>query len=241
MSETQQPGMETRRRLLEVACEMFAEVGYEQTTLALISTRAKANKASINYHFRSKEALYQECWRLILRRSNEAHPPQGGVPADAPAEERLRGRVRSILARMADRTRSEFQLVFREIANPTGLLSEIMSEFIEPMYAGFAAVVAELLGPKATDLHRDLCLRSILGQCMDLMAMEQRRAAAPPSTSTVGPPRLNADLETVADHITRFSLAGIRETRRFLESTADASGAEPSRSSSGARRPRATR
>ena len=225
MDQAQHHGAETRHRLLEVACELFAELGYEQATLAQICKRAGANKAAVNYHFRSKEALYQECWRLLLRRSNEAHPPEGGVAAGAPAEERLRGRIRSLLGRMADGAHQEFQLAFREMVNPTGLLAEVMRDCMEPMHAGFAAVIGELLGPRAAALHRDLCLRSIMGQCLDLVAMERRRAAFHAAGRVHGPPPLNADLETVADHITRFSLAGIRETRRSLEEAG--AGANP--------------
>lgn len=217
MNETQHYGQETRQRLLDVACELFAEVGYEQTTLVLISERAKANKAAVNYHFRSKEALYQECWRMVLRRANEVHPPDGGVAADAPAEERLRGRIRAILARMADPANREFLFFSREMTHPTGLLAEVVRECLEPMHRGFGEVVAEMLGPRATPLHRDLCLRSIMGQCLDLMAMERMRAASPNPNQMQGPPPLNADLETVIEHITDFSLAGIHEIRRKLE------------------------
>jgi TetR/AcrR family transcriptional regulator, regulator of cefoperazone and chloramphenicol sensitivity len=220
MDTAQHYGAETRLRLLEVACELFAEMGYEQTTLALISERAQANKASVNYHFRSKESLYQECWRLVLRRSNEVHPPEGGVPADAPAEARLRGRIHGILARMADPANREFQLLFRELVSPTSLLAEVLQESLEPMHDGFAAVVGELLGPKAMQFHQELCLRSIMAQCMDLVGMERRRASLPLPTAHQGPPMLNADLETVTNHIVRFSLAGIRETRKYLEATA---------------------
>jgi AcrR family transcriptional regulator len=216
-------GMETRQRLLEVACELFAEIGYKQTTLVQICDRARANKASVNYHFRSKEGLYQECWRLAIRRANEAYPPEGGVATDAPAEERLRGRIHSILARMADPTLREFQLVIGELVNPTGLLAAVLHESLEPIHAGFVTLMDELLSSKTTMIPRELCLRSIMGQCMDMMALEQRRKAAPAQTGDLGPPSLNVDLEVLTDHITRFSLAGIRETRKYLETTAGAS------------------
>jgi AcrR family transcriptional regulator len=223
MSEKHISGTATRQRVLDVACELFASVGYEQTTLMQIAEHAKANKVAVNYYFRSKEALYQECWRLVLQRSLEAHPPDGGVAADAPAEERLRGWIHSLLARMAPSNR-EFQLVIREVLRPTGLLSEIVRESIEPLQAGLAAVIGELLGPKATNLHLVLCIRSITGQCMDLMVLEHLHAAVSTTARIQEPADQNTDFELAVDHITRFSLAGIRETRKYLEAAASSAG-----------------
>ncbi|MBW2083902.1 MAG: helix-turn-helix transcriptional regulator, partial [Deltaproteobacteria bacterium] len=41
-------GMETRRRLLEAACEVFAEKGYRAATIADICRRDFANALSLN-------------------------------------------------------------------------------------------------------------------------------------------------------------------------------------------------
>jgi AcrR family transcriptional regulator len=48
----------TREALLRAGTEVFAELGFEGATTEKIAKRAGANKAMINYHFRSKQALY---------------------------------------------------------------------------------------------------------------------------------------------------------------------------------------
>jgi len=48
---------DTRQRALEVALELFAEHGYEQTSLREIADRLGVTKAALYYHFPSKEAL----------------------------------------------------------------------------------------------------------------------------------------------------------------------------------------
>lgn len=48
---------DTRRRALEVALELFAEQGYEKTSLREIAERLNVSKAALYYHFASKEAL----------------------------------------------------------------------------------------------------------------------------------------------------------------------------------------
>lgn len=216
--ETERGAQATRRQLLESACELFAEKGYRDASVAEICARAKANKAAVNYHFRSKEALYVEAWRLAFRRSLEKHPPDGGVPASAPAEERLRGQILSVLQRVADVDNREFEIVHKEMANPTGLLVEVMRESIEPLRLGFLAVVRELLGPRVPDIEAELCERSILAQCMHLMMPERHRKTAPATLKDHGPPPLEVSIEAIADHIARFSLAGIHEIRGDAES-----------------------
>ncbi|MEH1130585.1 TetR/AcrR family transcriptional regulator [Micromonospora sp. CPCC 206061] len=49
----------TRERLLDTAERLFAERGYEGTSLRALADAAEANIAAVNYHFRSKEGLLQ--------------------------------------------------------------------------------------------------------------------------------------------------------------------------------------
>jgi AcrR family transcriptional regulator len=48
---------DTRQRALDVALELFAEQGYEKTSLREIAERLDVSKAALYYHFASKEAL----------------------------------------------------------------------------------------------------------------------------------------------------------------------------------------
>jgi AcrR family transcriptional regulator len=48
---------DTRQRILDVALELFAEQGYEKTSLREIAERLNVTKAALYYHFASKEAL----------------------------------------------------------------------------------------------------------------------------------------------------------------------------------------
>ena len=210
-------GVETRARILEAACEVFSEKGFRDATHAEICERAGVNSAAINYHFRDKENLYVEAWRLAFQRSQEAHPADGGVPAGAPAEERLRGQVLSIVQRMTDPADREFEIVHKELANPTGLLVEVMREAVEPVRTRFLRLVRELLGEKASDQQVQLCEISIHAQCMGLMMPERQRKMTGEGPEPPTPPPLELDAEAIADHITRFSLAGIRGIRRQIE------------------------
>ena len=52
-------GGDTKSRILDAAEELFMEHGFEATSLRLITTAAGVNLAAVNYHFGSKEELFQ--------------------------------------------------------------------------------------------------------------------------------------------------------------------------------------
>jgi len=207
----------TRQRLLSSARILFAQKGYRDATIAEICEGAGANIAAVNYHFGDKETLYVEAWRTAFHRSLEKHPLDDGMSDDAPPERRLRGWVRSFLGRVRDPENDEFEIIHKEMANPTGLLAEVMRESIQPLRHTLMAVVRELLGPEASRSQVLLCMMSIRAQCFDHIA----HARSHKMPAGVGPPRdpvlAEMDVEVMADHVVCFSLAGIREVRRRIE------------------------
>jgi AcrR family transcriptional regulator len=51
------PRTDTRSRVQQVALELFAEQGYEKTSLREIAERLSVTKAALYYHFKSKEDI----------------------------------------------------------------------------------------------------------------------------------------------------------------------------------------
>lgn len=62
---------ETRDRILDAAEALFAEHGFEGTTLRTITAAAQANLAAVNYHFGGKDALIHEVFKRRLAWINE--------------------------------------------------------------------------------------------------------------------------------------------------------------------------
>jgi TetR/AcrR family transcriptional regulator, regulator of cefoperazone and chloramphenicol sensitivity len=217
MRSVKKEGSDVRGRLLEIACEIFAQKGYRDATIAEICKRAGANVAAVNYYFGNKETLYVEAWRLAFHRSLEAHSPSGGVPSDAPAEERLRGRIFAIMQRLADPKSHEFEIIRKEMTNPTGLLAEVMRKSIEPLRRELGSIVRELLGEYASEQQVILCQMSIKAQCFDMIARERHHKMFTAVGIKEAMPSERPKIEVMADHITRFSLAGIHEIRHQIE------------------------
>jgi AcrR family transcriptional regulator len=194
-----------KEKLLAAAGDVFIEKGFRDATVAEICARAEANISAVNYHFGSKEALYQEAWRHSFAESLKAYPMDGGVSETASAKERLRGQLASMIQRIADENNKDFFIAQMEIINPTGLLQEVMKTELIPMRQQTLALVRELLGPDATDQQVHYCEISIISMCVHPMVM-QRIAKR---TRDKEMPAIIEDIKAFADHVVKFALAGI--------------------------------
>jgi AcrR family transcriptional regulator len=58
--EGHERGRETRSRLRELALQLFAEQGYEQTSLREIAERLGVTKAALYYYYKSKEDIVRD-------------------------------------------------------------------------------------------------------------------------------------------------------------------------------------
>jgi TetR/AcrR family transcriptional regulator, regulator of cefoperazone and chloramphenicol sensitivity len=201
-------GQETRQRLLSAASQVFAEKGFWETTNADICKIAKANIASINYHFRSKEELYIESWKHVYQQSIQIYPPDGGVSPQSPLFERLHGRVLAVMQRIADPQIYDHDIIHKEIACPTGLLTEIIEKTTEPTRRDMDLLIREMLGPSATEQQVQYCHINIFALCfsplLHIRHMRKIKNAPMPKHMT-----LDLDVHSFAAHTTRFILSGI--------------------------------
>jgi len=172
----------------------------------------------VNYHFGSKENLYVEAWKHAFERSLQAYPPDGGVAADAPVRERLHGRILAFLRRIGDPANCEVEIMHKEMANPTGLLTEVLMQAVGPMRRDMRSLIEEMLGDGVGEPTASFCEMSLMGQCFGPM-LHLRRARKP--SEVPRPPDLpfTLDVEQLADHVTEFTLAGIRGIRERAKRT----------------------
>ena len=92
---THKDSADTKQRLLETAAKLFAEKGFDGTTVRMITDAANANPASINYHFRSKEELFREVARSRILAMREIMRQAATIEGDFGA--RLRHLVGNVL------------------------------------------------------------------------------------------------------------------------------------------------
>ncbi len=70
---------DTKTRILDAAEKLFAERGFSETSLRLITSKAEVNLASVNYHFGSKKELI----RAVLARYLDAFMPAATAQINA--------------------------------------------------------------------------------------------------------------------------------------------------------------
>ncbi|MGW5094032.1 TetR/AcrR family transcriptional regulator [Streptomyces nodosus] len=62
---------DTRQRIQDVALELFAEQGYEKTSLREIAERLDVTKAALYYHFKTKEEILVSIFEDLTRPIDE--------------------------------------------------------------------------------------------------------------------------------------------------------------------------
>jgi AcrR family transcriptional regulator len=141
----------TRQRLIEVAVEVFSELGYEGASTRTIVERAQANLVSIPYYFGSKLGLYHAAAEYIGSNIVERFHPacerarQGLLQSGHTYEETLRMFTEFIVefAQImlgAETPSSWGQFIYREQFDPTEAFEIIHAKFVPMLDVGFEYV-----------------------------------------------------------------------------------------------------
>jgi AcrR family transcriptional regulator len=72
------PAEYTRNLIIKAAVSLFAEKGFERSSVRDIVTKARVNQAAINYHFKGKDGLYLEVLKIAFKTLTE----DAGLDAD---------------------------------------------------------------------------------------------------------------------------------------------------------------
>jgi AcrR family transcriptional regulator len=199
----------TRERLIDAAGEMFAELGFQHTTVRQICNRAGANIAAVNYHFRDKTGLYTEVVRQSMRAAR-LDAVRAAFDQSAPPEEILRAVIRTRLESLQglDLGDWHFRIFAHELAKPTPAMNVVVNEAIRPLYLRMCQLLGIILNLPANHHKTRLCAHSIIGQILFY-------AFAAPVISRLGPEvkMTQSQIELIANHIAEFSLAYLRKTK----------------------------
>jgi AcrR family transcriptional regulator len=205
---------ETRQRLLDAAGEVFAERGFQKATVREICKRARANVAAINYHFHDKQGLYAAVLKYALRCAAEQYRlPDVPVTLEN-AETLLSAIVAARLRMVFDQGRLAWhgKLVSREMIEPTEALDALVKEEFQPRLKQLHACVREILGPNAGEELVRLCVMSITSQWAFY------HHSRPVIVRLYPQWKFNPkDIDTLAAHITEFSLAALKQLKIQLE------------------------
>jgi AcrR family transcriptional regulator len=199
------PSEITRERIMKAAERLFAERGYDATSIRAIVARARVNQAAINYHFAGKEGLYREVLREAFRGLTEHQLASAAQAGEMSREEALAGfirrQLRPLLAR--DEASRHIRIFNWESVRPTPVFRKLISEEAAP-FMGVATDLVRRFLPDAD--HRTLVVAAIwlLGQC-SIFVRNREQLAGPPVELTIE----EASLEWLAQMITRWTIGGL--------------------------------
>ncbi len=100
--------------ILSHASKMFAEHGYDGTIMDELALRADVNKASIYYHFKDKEYLYEQC--LIQQFKTVVDATLNEVEKATSTKDKLKQLIIHF-ARQADKNPQMPAILMRELAS----------------------------------------------------------------------------------------------------------------------------
>jgi AcrR family transcriptional regulator len=203
--------LDTKRdRIIDAAGEMFAERGFDATTVRDICQAADANVAAVNYYYGDKQRLYIEAvvrahrWRM----DRVKLPDWGAEPAP---EKKLADFIQTFIRRVRTGPGDTWhtRLIMREIANPSAACAELVQSSIRPQFEILLTILHELLPGERDEEKLRLTAFSIVGQCLFY------HFADPVIRNLLGPEQYdNLDIEKLAEHIGDFSLSALRQRGR---------------------------
>lgn len=196
---------DTRQRLIDAAGAIFAERGYEATSVRDICQHADANIAAVNYHFGDKKSLYVAAVRHAQSCADEENP-EIIWPDDMPPIQRLRQFIRTMVERklVTDKPIWHLEIMLREMAHPTEACGAVVEDYVRPMANGLRAILLSLLGDDFPEEKGRMIGFSIVGQVLFYYVHQ------PMIRLLVGDEAYSKlTVQAVADHITDFSLAAM--------------------------------
>lgn len=201
--------MSTKDKIMDIAEEMFLVHGFDGVSVRDITKAAGANVASVNYHFDSKRDLYREVFKRKLRKLSkeriETLKKEFASKGEPTLDDVIRGIVSLFLNDFlsSDESMKLLTILSNEMSE-TGVARDIFfEESVLPMHKLVRTNIKKAC-PQLPDEKVTLCISSIFGQIFHFV---RARAVI---RRTVGREYDSAFIKDLIDHITDFSVRGIR-------------------------------
>lgn len=149
MSGDSARGLETAERLLDAALPVFSAHGYAGASTRTLAGAAGVNIATIAYHFRDKQGLYDAVVDRIYDRLLQVDPGPPEAWGDTP-----RARVMHLVGVLADHARAHadgIRLLLRHVMEHRGSPERVLSHWGQEV----SARAGGLLGPLGLDPDQD--------------------------------------------------------------------------------------
>jgi AcrR family transcriptional regulator len=199
----------TRAKLLEIAGPIFADRGYQATTIREICAGAGANVAAVNYHFGDKLGLYTEALQQSVRAA-QVVAVHNALDPNTPPEDILRALIRARLRSINGKDLPDWhsRLLAHELAQPTPALRQLIDKLTRPIYKRLLELIGRMIGLPPTDDNTRLCAISVVGQVLAYVLPGPLLIEIWPGLKLTP-----EQVERIADHIADFSISYLQDFR----------------------------
>ncbi|HTC05644.1 MAG TPA: CerR family C-terminal domain-containing protein [Xanthobacteraceae bacterium] len=170
----------TRERIIKAAERLFAERGYDATSIRAIVAKARVNQAAINYHFDGKDGLYREVLRAAFRALTEQQLEHAdemqAMSREAALAEFIRRQLRPLLGR--DEYSRHMRILNWETVRPTAVFRKLLSEEAAP-FMGLAVELVRRFQPEADQRTLTAAAVWLVGQCSVFLRNREQLAEPP--------------------------------------------------------------
>ena len=200
------PSEFTRERIMKAAERLFAESGYDGTSVRAIVARANVNQAAINYHFEGKEGLYREVLREAFRGLTEQQLSHGEELKMMSREKALSQFIRRQLQPLLGRDEySRHMRIFNwETVQPTAVFRSLIAEEATP-FLGLAADLVRRFLPDSDQRTITIAAVWLLGQC-SVFLRNREQLAQPPVELALD----ESAVDWLSQMISRWVVAGLQ-------------------------------
>lgn len=202
-ARSQRPdGEATHNRILEAAGALFATAGFAETTNKMIAARAEVDLASINYHFGSRNGLYQAVLVDAHRRLVSVDSLRQLVATDLTAPEKLRKLIEGLVVSATDDDAWHTKVLSREFLSPTSHLQALRKTEIPAKLPFVLSILSEITAIPVDDPSLLRCLISVVAPCAMLLVVA-------PNVFPLGDQIHRMPREALVDHLYRFAMGGL--------------------------------
>ena len=165
---------------MKAAERLFAERGYDATSIRAIVAKARVNQAAINYHFDGKDGLYREVLRTAFRALTEQQLEHAdemkAMSREAALAEFIRRQLRPLLGR--DEYSRHMRILNWETVRPTAVFRKLLSEEAAP-FMGLAVELVRRFQPEADQRTLTAAAVWLVGQCSVFLRNREQLAEPP--------------------------------------------------------------
>ena len=154
----------TRAKIINAAGLLFAEKGYKGVTVRDIVGKANTHLSALNYHFRSKEALYREVLMEACKADQISSADQAYLEKKKPLDA-LAILVEEALKEYGQKGETNWHsiVITRECREPTVIFKDVAKAYFQPQTDFMASLIAKATGQLPESDHVRFAVIALIG------------------------------------------------------------------------------